>query len=78
MGRNETKEEKSESEIVRKQKVSEIRGQMKIIAWVQESRQVIMFHFVMYDMIKLSIFCQILPKASSEFHVELLGENLKQ
>ena len=32
MGRNETKEEKSESEIVRKQKVSEIRGQMKIIA----------------------------------------------
>ena len=32
MGRNETKEEKSESEIVRKQKVSEIRGQRKIIA----------------------------------------------
>ena len=45
---------------------------------MQESRQGIMFHFVMYDMIKLSIFCQILPQASSEFHVELLRENLKQ
>ena len=45
---------------------------------MQESREVIMFHFVMYDMIKLSIFCQILPNASSEFHVELLRENLKQ
>ena len=45
---------------------------------MQESRQVIMFHFVMYDMIKLSIFCQIIPHVSSEFHVELLRENLKQ
>ena len=45
---------------------------------MQESREVIMFHFVMYNMIKLSIFCQIIPNVSSEFHVELLGENLKQ